>query len=109
MLTGRCKLLKIYVCENSKYKSHSLANALILKFKQIGMSGATVTRGTEGYGQSKELHKIKMLDLSSCLPIIIEVVDTFDKIEEAILVAKEMVNIGLIIATEVDVIKNGKV
>lgn len=108
MLTGSCKLLKIYISESSKYKSHSLTNALISKFKEIGMTGATVTRGIEGYGQSKMLHTMKVLDLSSSLPIIIELVDTFDKIEQAIVIAKEMVNEGLIITSEVDVIKNGK-
>lgn len=108
MLSGRCKLLKIYISESSRYKSHNLTNALISKFKEIGMAGATVSRSIEGYGQSKAIHSMKVLDLSSSLPIIIEVVDTFEKIDEAIVIAKEMVNEGLIITAEVDVIKNGK-
>lgn len=108
MLTGKCKLLKIYISEGSKYKSHNLTNALIAKFKEIGMEGATVSRGIEGYGHSKALHTMKVLDLSSSLPIIIELVDTYEKIEKAIVVAKEIVNEGLIITTDVDVIKNGK-
>lgn len=108
MLCGRCKLLKIYISESSKYKSHNLTNALISKFKELGMAGVTVSRGIEGYGQSKALHTMKVLDLSSSLPIIIELVDTFDKIEQAIIIAKEMVNEGLIITAEVDIIKNGK-
>jgi PII-like signaling protein len=108
MLKGRCKLLKIYISEGSKYKSHSLTNALISKFKENGIAGATVSRGIEGYGQSRTLHTMKVLDLSSSLPIIIELVDTFEKIEQAIVIAKEMVNEGLMITAEVDVIKNGK-
>lgn len=108
MLKGKCKILKIYISESSKYKSHSLTNALISKFKEIGMVGVTVSRGIEGYGQSKAVHSMKVLDLSSSLPIIIELVDTFEKIEEAILISKEMVQEGLIICSEVDVIKNGK-
>jgi uncharacterized protein len=108
MLKGKCKLLKIYISESSKYKSHNLTNALIAKFKEIGMAGATVSRGIEGYGQSKAIHSMKVLDLSSSLPIIIELVDTCEKIEQAITIAKEMVNEGLIITAEVDVIKNGK-
>lgn len=108
MLKGRCKLLKIYISESSKYKSHSLTNALISKFKENGMAGATVSRGIEGYGQSRAMHTMKVLDLSSSLPIIIELVDTIEKIEQAILIAKGMVNEGLIITAEVDVIKNGK-
>lgn len=107
MLSGKCKLLKIYISEGSKYKSHNLTNELISKFKESGIAGATVTRGIEGYGQSKTLHTMKVLDLSSSLPIIIEVVDTFEKIEQAAQIAREIVNEGLIITTEVDVIKNG--
>lgn len=108
MLRGKCKLLKIYISESSKYKSHNLTNALIVKFKEIGMAGVTVSRGIEGYGQSKAIHSMKVLDLSSSLPIIIELVDTCEKIEQAICIAKEMVNEGLIITADVDVIKNGK-
>jgi PII-like signaling protein len=108
MLKGKCRLLKIYISESSKYKSHNLTNALIAKFKEIGMAGVTVSRGIEGYGQSKAIHSMKVLDLSSSLPIIIELVDTCEKIEQAIEIAKEMVNEGLIITAEVDAIKNGK-
>lgn len=108
MLSGRCKLLKIYISEGSKYKSHNLTNALIAKFKELGMEGATVSRGMEGYGHSGALHTMKVLDLSSSLPIIIELVDTHEKIEKAIKAAKEMVNEGLIITADVDIIKNGK-
>ena len=108
MLKGKCKLLKIYITESSKYKSHNLTNVLIDKFKEIGMVGVTVTRGIEGYGQSKSIHTMKVLDLSSSLPIIIELVDTVDKIEQAIIIAKEYVNEGLILTTDVDIIKNGK-
>lgn len=106
MLSGRCKLLKIYISENSRYKSHNLGNALMLKFKEMGMAGATMSRGIEGFGQSKVLHSMKVMDLSSSLPIIIELVDASDKIDKAIVIAKEMVKEGLIIASEVDVIKN---
>jgi uncharacterized protein len=108
MLKGKCKLLKIYISESSKYKSHNLTNALIAKFKEIGMAGATVSRGIEGYGQSKAIHSMKVLDLSSSLPIVIELVDTYEMIEQAILIAKEMVNEGLIVTADVEVVKNGK-
>lgn len=108
MLKGSCRLLKIYISENSKYKTHSLVNVLVSKFNEIQMTGVTVTRGIEGYGQSKALHTMKVLDLSSSLPIVIELVDTCEKIDEAIVIAKEYVNEGLIITAEVDVIKHGR-
>lgn len=106
-LTRKCKMLKIYVNENSRYKGHNLYHAVVLKLKEIGMAGVTVTRGLEGYGQKKAIHTAKILDLSSSLTIIMEVVDIPEKIEKAIPIIEEMVNEGLMIVVDVDVIKYG--
>lgn len=107
-LSGKCKLLKIYVSEDSKYKSHNLAYTLLLKFKEIGMAGVTIYRGLEGYGKDKIVHTSKILELSASLPMIIEVVDTVENINKAIEVAKQMVNEGLIVTVDAEVIKDGK-
>lgn len=107
-MTGKCKILKIYVSEDSRYKGHNLYHALVIKLKEIGMAGVTVTRGLESYGKSKTIHNMKILDLSSSLPIIIEIIDEVGKIEKAIPLIKEMVNEGLIITADIDVIKYGK-
>lgn len=106
--SGKCKILKIYVSEDSKYKGHNLYHALVLKLREIGMAGVTVTRGIEGFGQEKRLHTTKILDLSLSLPIIIEVVDIPERIEKAIPIVEGMVNEGLIMVTDVNVIKYGK-
>ena len=106
MLQGQCQLLKIYISEDSKYKSHNLVNVLVSKFRELGMDGLTITRGIEGYGKKKELHTVKILDLSSSLPLIIEIVDTPDKIEKAIAVAKEIVKEGLMFVADVNVISS---
>jgi len=74
-LNGNYKILKIYVNEDSRHKGHNLYHAIVLKLKELGMAGVTVTRGLEGYGKSKAIHDMKILDLSSSLPIIIEAVD----------------------------------
>ena len=107
-LRGNCKILKIYISEDSKYKSHNLYHALVLRLKEIGMAGVTVTRGIEGYGQGKTLHTARILDLSLSLPIIVEAVDTAGKIEKAVPEVKKMVNEGLVIVTDVNVIKYGR-
>jgi hypothetical protein len=106
--SGNYKMLKIYVNEDSRYKGHNLYHALVIKLKEIGMAGVTVTRGLEGYGKSKAIHDMKILDLSSSLPIILEVIDEAEKIEKAIPIVKEMVNEGLVITTDINVIKYGK-
>ncbi|HEY8804298.1 MAG TPA: DUF190 domain-containing protein, partial [Clostridium sp.] len=67
-----------------------------------------VTRGLESYGKSRAIHDMKILDLSSSLPIIIEVIDEDKKIREAMPIVNEMVKEGLVITTDVNVIKYGK-
>ena len=104
----KCKLLKIYVSEDSVYKGHNLYNAVVYKLKELGIAGVTVTRGIEGYGKGKAVHTTRILELSSSLPIIIEAADTAEKIEEAIPAMEEMVNEGLILVTDVEVLKYGK-
>lgn len=103
------KILKIYLNEDSRYKGHNLYHAVVLKLKEIGMAGVTVIRGLEGYGQKKAIHTAKILDLSSSLPIIIEVIDSEEKIEKSIPIIKEMVNEGLILLADVNVIKYGNI
>ena len=94
-LNGKCRILKIYISEDSKYNNHNLYHALVLKLKEIGMAGVTVTRGVEGYGQERRLHTTRILELSANLPIIVEVIDKSERIEMAIPIVKEMVNEGL--------------
>lgn len=104
----KCKILKIYVSEDSKYKGHSLYNSVVFKLKEIGIAGVTVSRGIEGYGKGKALRTARILDLSSSLPVIIEAIDTAEQIEKAIPVVGQIVNEGLILTADVNVIKYGK-
>ena len=105
---GKCKLLKIYISESSTYHGHNLYHAIVLKLKELGIAGVTVTRGIEGYGQGKRMHSFRLVDISYELPIVVEVVDLPERIEIAIPAIEEMVNEGLILVTDVDVIKYGK-
>lgn len=107
-LSGKCKILKIYISEDSKYKGHNLYHALVFKLREIGMAGVTVTRGIEGFGQEKRLHTSRILDLSLSLPIIVEVVDIPERIQKALPIVEEMVNEGLVMVTDVNVVKYGK-
>lgn len=105
--SGQCKLLKIYLSEDSRYKGHNLYHALVQKLRDIGMAGVTVTRGIEGFGQQRRLHGTKFIDISLSLPIIVEVVDIPERINMAVPIVEEMVNEGLIMVTDVHVIKYG--
>lgn len=103
----KCQALKIYIDEETKYKGHNLYNAILFKMREIGMAGVTVTRAIAGYGKDKAIHTTRIIDLSE-LPIIVEVVDTEEQIQKAIPIVKEMVDKGLIMVTDVNVIKYGK-
>lgn len=104
----KCKILKIYVSDDSRYKGHNLYQSVLFKLREMGIAGVTVTRGIEGYGQGRALQSAHILSLSAGLPVIIEAVDTTEQIEKAIPAVEEIVNEGLIMVTDVTVIKYGK-
>ncbi len=101
------KLLKIYVGENVRWQGQPLYRALVLKLKAAGLAGATVLRGVEGYGRQKVVHTTRLLELSADLPMIVECVDEADKIEAVLPEICQMVNRGLVLTANVDIIKRG--
>jgi len=104
----KCQILKIYVSEDSRFKGKGLYSAVVFKLKELGIAGVTVTRAIEGYGKGKTIHTTRILDLSSSLPIIIEAIDTKENIEKVLPIISEMVNEGMIMVNDVNVIKYGK-
>ncbi len=79
------KLLRIYIGESDRYHNRPLYEVILLKARKLGLSGGTVIRAIQGFGaQSAIIHKAKILRLSEDLPILIEMVDTPDRIKEAI-------------------------
>lgn len=104
-LHGPCKLLKIYVNEDTTYEKHSLYKAIVLRLKELHMAGVTVTRGLEGFGQAGRLHSANILDLSLSLPIVIDIVDTDDKITLASQELRKLVgDNGLMFVCDVNVL-----
>jgi len=76
------KLLRIFIGESDKAGHQPLYEAIVLEAKKQGLSGATVTRGIMGFGANSKIHTAKLLELSSDLPLVVEIVDTEDKIRE---------------------------
>ena len=107
-INGKCKILKIYVSEDSTYKGHNLYHAIVLELKKLDIAGVTVMRGIEGYGQGRRISTARILELSSSLPIVIEAIDKPERIEKALPFIEEMVSEGLVTVTDVDVVKYGK-
>ncbi|ABZ83759.1 conserved hypothetical protein [Heliomicrobium modesticaldum Ice1] len=105
--SGKAKMLKIYVGETEKFGNKSLYHAILLKLKENGLAGVTVSRGVESYGAANRIRTTRILDLSADLPMIIEAVDTSETIDRVLPFISEMVKKGLIITFDVDVIKQG--
>ncbi len=76
------KLLRIFIGESDKAGHQPLYEAIVFEAKKQGLSGATVTRGIMGFGPNSKVHTAKLFEISSDLPLIIEIVDTEEKIRE---------------------------
>lgn len=102
---GEAKLVRIFVGESDHWEGRPLYEALVHRAREMGLAGATVLRGIEGFGASSVVHTARILRLSEDLPIVIELVDTSDKIEEFLAVADEMVREGLVTVEGVEIRK----
>ncbi len=80
-LEGEGKLLRIFLGESDRVYGKPLYEALVVKAKEQGLAGATVLRGIEGFGAASRIHTAKILRLSEDLPIVVEIVDTEEKIK----------------------------
>src|SRR5687767_10233882 len=98
-------LLRIFVGESDRHGHMPLYEAIVLKARESGLAGATVLRGPMGFGAHSRLHTAKILRLSEDLPVVIEIVDTREKIEAFIPELDAMVSDGLITLEKVRVIK----
>jgi len=99
------KLLRIFIGESDRWHHRPLYEVLVQKAREMGMAGATVVRGSMGFGAHTRLHTTKILRLSVDLPIIIEIVDSEEQIERMIPVLDEMVQEGMVTMEDVRVIK----
>jgi hypothetical protein len=74
-------LLRIFIGESDRHKGMLLYEWIVRTAREHGLAGATVLRGLEGFGAHSRIHTARILDLSTDLPIVVEIVDTLDKIE----------------------------
>jgi PII-like signaling protein len=99
------QLLRIFIGESDRWHGKPLYEAIILRARQLGVAGATMLRGMMGYGAASRIHTAKILRLSEDLPIVVEIVDSKDKIESLLPMIDEMVQEGLVTLENVRVIK----
>ena len=98
-------LLRVFIGESDRYKHRPLYEAIVLKARQLDLAGATVLRGPMGFGKSSHLHTAKILRLSMDLPIVIEIVDSEDKVNAFLPVLDEMMGGGLVTLERAKVIR----
>jgi uncharacterized protein len=101
-------LLRVFVGEDQRYHSHPLYESIVLKARELHLAGATVLRGPMGFGHSSRLHTTTILRLSEDLPIVIEIVDSDQKITAFLPVLDEMIGSGLVTLEKVQVLAYGK-
>jgi len=97
-------LLRIFVGESDRYGHHPLYESIVLKAREQGLAGATVLRGLMGFGKHSILHTAKILRLSEDLPMIVEIVDSREKIEDFLPLLDEMISDGLVTLERVKVL-----
>lgn len=88
-------LLRIFIGESDQHEGMPLYEWIVRMARESGLAGATVLRGIEGFGAHSRLHTAKILRLSSDLPIVIEIIDTADKIEKFMPVIDDAVKEGI--------------
>jgi hypothetical protein len=101
-------LLRVFFGEDDKYKSLPLYEAIVLKAREMQIAGTTVLRGSVGFGHSSRIHTTKILRLAQNLPIVVELVDTQDKVDTFLPVLGEMMSSGLVTLEKVQVLQYGK-
>ena len=100
-------LLRIFIGEDDKFKGSPLYEAIVTRAREMHLAGATVLRGPMGFGASSRLHTTKILRLSEDLPLLIEIVDSEDKIDGFLPVLDGMMSSGLITLEKVQVLQYG--
>ena len=100
-------LLRIFIGEDDRFEHKPLYEAIVLKAREMHLGGATVLRGPLGFGHSSRLHSAKVLRLSEDLPVVIEIVDSEEKIHSFLDATEDMLGSGLVTTEKVTVLQYG--
>lgn len=102
------KKLTIIINEDEKWKGHALHHEIIRYLKEHDVKGMTAYRGLEGFGQTKRLHSSKAFEISASLPIMIDVIEREEKLQEIMPGIKERLTSGIAYFTDVEIMAYGK-
>ncbi|MEZ5358759.1 MAG: DUF190 domain-containing protein [Candidatus Zixiibacteriota bacterium] len=102
---GPGKLLRVFIGEHDKREGELIYEAIVSAAKAKGLAGATVLRGIIGFGDNSEVHTTKILRMAENLPVVVEIIDTADKIDAFIPIVDKMIATeGLLTVTDVTII-----
>jgi len=99
--------LRVFIGESDRFEGRPLYEAIVLKARELSMAGATVLRGPLSFGRSSRMHSAKVLRLSDNLPIVIEIVDSQEQVDQFLPVLDAMIGSGLVTLEKVQVIRYG--
>lgn len=105
--TTDATLLRLFIGESDEHAGRPLHEVIVLKARETGIAGATVIRGAMGYGRSSRLHTAKILRLSEDLPVVIEIVDSSERIESFLAQAEPMLGSCLVTLEAVKIVRYG--
>jgi PII-like signaling protein len=103
-LEGDGVLVRVFIGEADRWHGRPLYEAIVTKARESGLAGTTVLRGMMGFGAKSRIHTAKILRLSEDLPIVIEIVDTAEKIQKILPLLDEMVADGMVTLEKVQVV-----
>lgn len=103
-IEGEGRLLRVFVGESDTWRGRPLYDAIVRRVREEGLAGATVLRGIEGFGADSRMHTSRILRLSEDLPVVIEIVDTPERIERVLPLLDEMVGEGMVTVEDVRII-----
>lgn len=102
-LSGPAVRLTVYVGEDDVHHHRPVYSEIVARARAAGLAGATVVRGVEGFGRSSVVHTTRLVSLSGDLPMIVEIVDTEDKVRAFLADVDELVRGGLVTLQPVEV------
>ena len=103
-MEGEGKLLRLFIGESDTWHGRPLYQAIVERVREEGLAGATVIRGIEGFGADSHLHTSRILRLSEDLPVVIEIVDTPERIDRVVPLLDEMVSEGMLTLERVQIV-----
>jgi hypothetical protein len=102
-IPSEAQLLRIFIGESDKSGHHPLYEVIVAEARKRGMAGATVLRGMMGFGKNSRMHTTKILRLSEDLPLVVEIVDSRERIQAFLPELNEMVTNGLVTIENIQV------